>query len=365
MAASGGKGFGIVGIGSIADFHIKAIQAMEGGHLECLYSRSGGERAEKVAKECGVKLYSGEIDGFLKHPGLDIVAIATPSGAHLEPAIAAAKAGKHVICEKPLEITLERCEKMVKACKKNKVLLGGIFPQRTLEATQTIKAAVDAGRFGKLTMCSALVPWHRTQQYYDGGGWRGTWDLDGGGALMNQSIHTVDLLQWIAGPIKELNAYVARRAHERIEVEDVATAALKFKSGALGTLVGSTAMWPGSSVELIISGEKGTAWLRGGNIVQWQFDPPKPEDADILEKFKPVPDAGKGGASDPRAISFVPHQKQFENFVGCLDGKNKLFVDGNEAIKAVDIILGVYASAMKGKAVKLPLKKTPKLKKIK
>src|SRR5262249_2087407 len=151
---------------------------------------------------------------------------------------------KHVVCEKPLEITLERCDKMIAACKKAKVKLGGVFPSRTGEAAQTIKAAVDAGRFGKPTGCNALTPRWRTQQYYYSGGWRGTWELDGGGALMNQSIHTIDLLQWIAGPIKELSSYAACLAHKRIDVEDAAAAAVKFKSGAVGAIIGTTAMYP-------------------------------------------------------------------------------------------------------------------------
>ncbi|MCZ7648399.1 MAG: Gfo/Idh/MocA family oxidoreductase [Planctomycetota bacterium] len=364
MAASGGRGFGIVGIGMISEFHARAIQAMEGGHLVCAYSRKGGPNADKFAAEFGVKVYTGDYEAFLKHPGLDAVAIATPSGAHLEPGVAAARAKKHVICEKPLEVTLERCDALIAECKKHRVLLGGIFPSRTGEAVQAIKKAVDEKRFGKLTVCNAVVPWHRTQAYYDGGGWRGTWKLDGGGALMNQSIHTIDLLQWLAGPAKELSAYAGNLIHKRIEVEDAAAAAIKWKSGAIGTLVGSTAMWPGLSSEVLICGEHGTAWFRGGNLVSWQFAEEQPGDAQIREKFSPKPDAGKGGASDPRAISFVGHQKQFENFVRCLDGKEKLLVDGKEARKAVEIILAIYASALGGKAVKLPLKKTPKRRKF-
>ena len=209
QAGGGGIGFGVVGLGMIAEFHAKAIQAMTGGHLVCGYSRTGGEKADAFAKAFGVKVYSGDFEEFLNAPGLDAITIATPSGAHLEPTQAAAKKKKHVVCEKPLEVTLERCDAMIAACKKFRVKLGGIFPSRTNEAAQTIKQAVDAGRLGRLTVCNAVIPWWRTQQYYDSGGWRGTWELDGGGALMNQSIHTVDLLQWIAGPVKELSAYAA------------------------------------------------------------------------------------------------------------------------------------------------------------
>ena len=363
MAALGsaGRGFGIVGLGTIAEFHAKAIQAMEGGHLLCAYSRKGGGRADKFAADFGVKVYQGDLNAFLNTPGLDVVTIATPSGAHLEPAIAAAKHKKHVLCEKPLEITLERIDAMVAACKKNKVKLAGIFQSRSGAAVKLVKQAIVAGRFGRLTVCNALIPWHRTQAYYDSGGWRGTWDLDGGGALMNQSIHNVDLLQWLAGPVVELSSFAARLAHKRIEVEDTAVAALRFKSGALGVLLGSTAMYPGDAAEVHVSGEKGSARLRGGHLVAWQFDTEEPSDArHRLELGAPAEEKGKSGASDPRAISFTGHQRQFENFVRALDGSEKLLVDGAEARKAVEIILAVYQSALSGKIVKLPLKKTPK-----
>jgi len=360
-ANAGGRGFGIVGLGTIAEFHAKAIQAMDGGHLVCAYSRKGGEKADKFARDFGIKVYNGDFVEFLRAPGLNIVTIATPSGAHLEPVLAAAKAKKHVMSEKPLEITLERCGQMIAACKRTTVKLGGIFQSRSMGAVQLVKQAVDAKRFGKLTVCNALVPWYRTQAYYDSGGWRGTWNLDGGGALMNQSIHTVDVLQWLAGPIAELSAYAGLLAHKRIEVEDAAVAALRFKSGALGLLLGSTAMYPGDSNEIHISGQRGTARLRGGHLVTWQFDKDEPEDAQRRVDFgPPANESGKGGASDPRAISFTGHQRQFENFVRALDGKEKLLVDGSEARKAVEIILAVYQSALTRKAVKLPLKKTPR-----
>lgn len=362
MAEAGsGYGFGIVGLGTIAEFHAKAIRAMEGGYLACAYSRSGGEKAAKFASDFGIKVYSGSFEEFFAAPGLSVITIATPSGAHYEPALAAAKHKKHVLSEKPLEITLERCDALIAACKKNKVKLAGIFQSRSNGAVRLLKDAIEARRFGKLTVCNALVPWYRTQAYYDSGGWRGTWKLDGGGALMNQSIHTIDLLQWLGGPIAELTAYAARLAHKRIEVEDTAVAALKFKSGALGMMLGSTAMFPGEPAEIQISGEKGSARLRGGFLTAWQFDIEEPADAQRrLEFGPPADDKGKGGASDPKAISFTGHQRQFENFARALDGTEKVLVDGAEARKAVEIILAVYQSALTHKPVKLPLKKTPK-----
>jgi len=360
MAHAVGRAFGIIGLGTIAEFHARAIQAMAGGHLACAFSRSGGEKAAKFAADFGCKLYTEDFNAFLKHPGLDIVTVTTPSGAHLEPVVAAAKAKKHILCEKPLEITLERCDKMLAACKKNKVKLGGVFQTRSKGAIKLVKDAIDSRRFGKLTVINAIIPWHRTQQYYDSGGWRGTWELDGGGALMNQSIHTVDILQHFGGPLKELTAYAGCLAHKRIEVEDTAAAALKFKNGAIGVLLASTAMFPGDLSEVHVSGEHGSARLRDGFLTFWKFDKEEPGDAQKLIDFGPQDSGNKGGAGDPRAISFVNHQRQFENFVRSLDKSEPLLVDGSEARKTVEIILGVYQSALTGKAVRFPLKKTPK-----
>lgn len=360
MARKGGRGFGIIGLGMISEFHAKAMRAMRGGHLSCAFSRTPNERARKFADEYGVTVYTGDFKAFLAHPGLDVVTVATPSGAHLEPAAAAARAGKHVVCEKPLETTLERCDRMIAACKRAGVLLGGIFPSRTLGAVQEMKRAVRAGRFGKLTVCSATIPWHRPQSYYDGGGWRGTWKLDGGGALMNQAIHTVDLLQWLAGPVAEIQAAAGCLAHRRIEVEDSAVAALRFKNGALGLIAASTAMWPGAPREVRLSGERGSAWLRDDCLERWDFDKETPRDRVVRRKFgTPKAPSGKGGAADPRAISFVGFQIQFENFVRCLDGKERLLVDGREARKAVELVLAVYKAARGGRRVVLPLKRTP------
>ncbi|HEY3320424.1 MAG TPA: Gfo/Idh/MocA family oxidoreductase [Planctomycetota bacterium] len=358
MAAAGGRGFGIIGIGTIAEFHAKAIQAMEGGYLAAAYEPIAVSRAEKFSKDFGVPVFTGKIEEFLSAKGVDVVTIATPSGTHMEPAVAAANHGKHVICEKPLDVTLERCDAMINACRENKVMLAGVFQSRSLAAVKTVKAALVEGRFGKIVFCGALIPWWREQAYYDAGGWRGTWKLDGGGALMNQSIHNLDLLQYLGGQVAEVVGFAGCLAHNRIEVEDTGVAALRFQSGALGVLMGSTACFPGEAAEVWISGDRGTAKLRGGYLASWQFNQEQPEDA--LRRIDLAPPAGlQSGAGDPKAISFDGHQRQFENFVRALNGKEPLLVDGTEARKSVELILAVYESALTAKAVKLPLRKTP------
>ena len=360
MAKKGGYGFGIVGCGMIADFHARAIEGMKGGHLACVFSRSKAN-ADRVAKAFDCASYQN-YKTFLAHPGLDIVAIATPSGAHLEPCVQAAKAGKHIICEKPLEVTLERVDRMIRACDENRVMLAGIFPRRFNEATTVFKRAVDSGRLGKITLADAYIKWYRTQEYYDSGDWRGTWLLDGGGALMNQSIHTIDLLYYLAGEVASVCAYADRAIHKGIETEDNAVAIVKFKSGALGVIEGSTSCFSptGHPAEVHVCGADGSIFMRDNAFTVWDFKKKKPSDQKIMQKFRAETGEAGAGAADPRAIDFSGHQKNFEDAVRSLKGGKKPLIDGKEARKSIEIILAIYRSALKGgKPVRLPLKRTP------
>ncbi|HEX7446865.1 MAG TPA: Gfo/Idh/MocA family oxidoreductase, partial [Pirellulales bacterium] len=195
-------GFGIVGCGMIANFHAKAIGDVRGARLVACFDTIAAS-ADRLAAATGCRAYH-RLEEMLADPKVHVVTIGTPSGAHLEPAVAAARAGKHVIVEKPLEITLKRCDRIINACHDAGVKLGTIFPSRFHDSSQELKRAVDAGRFGTLTLGDAYVKWFRSQAYYDSGAWRGTWQLDGGGALMNQAIHSVDLLTWLMGPVVEI-----------------------------------------------------------------------------------------------------------------------------------------------------------------
>ncbi|UCF97497.1 MAG: Gfo/Idh/MocA family oxidoreductase [Spirochaetaceae bacterium] len=345
-------GFGIIGLGLIADFHAKAIQAISGGKgaLVACCSRST-EKAKGFGGKYGCRGYA-DLGEFLAHPGLDVVSICGPSGAHLEPALAAAEAGKHVIVEKPLEITPERCDKIISACEKAKVSLAGIFQSRFSEVAGLVKRTVEQGRFGTLVLGDAYVKWFRSQQYYDDGGWHGTQRFDGGGALINQSIHAIDLLQWFMGPVDSVQAFTGTIGHQRIEVEDNAVAALRFRNGAFGVIEGSTAVYPGFLKRIEISGTKGSMVLEEETLKTWEFAESIPEDEEIRQKFGAGADT-KGGAADPAAISFEGHRRQFEEFIAALDEGRAPLVDGREARKAVEIIRAIYASAKKGKPVHL------------
>jgi predicted dehydrogenase len=345
-------GFGIVGLGMIAEFHAKAIKAMTGARLVAAFSRAP-EKAARFCAQHGGRAYS-DLKAFLADPQLQVVTVCTPSGLHLDTALAAAAAGKHLVVEKPLEITPERCDRIIAACRRGRVKLATVFPSRFTEAALLVKKTIDSGRFGRLTLGSAYIKWWRTQQYYDSGAWRGTRDLDGGGALMNQSIHAIDMLQWFMGPVRSVSARSACLAHKRIEVEDVAAAVLQFRSGAVGVIEGSTAAYPGQLKRLEICGTSGSAVLEQDSLKQWQFADQTDADRAIRSRF--AAGEASGGQSDPKAISFVGHQRQFEDFVRALDG-GKPLVDGAEGRKSVELICAIYASAAAGgRPVDLPLK---------
>lgn len=352
-------GFGIVGCGMISKFHARAIADLRGARLVACCDRVP-QAVERFAEEEGCRGYE-QLDTMLADPAVDVVTIATPSGAHMEPAVAAARAGKHVIVEKPLEITLRRCDRIIAECKKSGVVLSTVFPSRFHDSSVEMKRAVDRGRFGRLTLGDAYVKWFRTQEYYDSGAWRGTWKLDGGGALMNQAIHSVDLLSWLMGPVAEVRAQAATLAHERIAVEDVVTASLRFANGALGVIEASTAVYPGYLKRIELHGSQGTAVMEEEDIKVWDFAKPQRRDATIRQRMEQHRSTG-GGASDPAAIGHHGHTRQFRDVLRAIAKGHAPAIDGPEGRRSVEIILAVYKAAETGRTVPLPLATDPVLK---
>ncbi len=343
-------GFGIIGTGMIGNFHAKAIKEIPNAKLVAVFDQVE-ERAQKFAAEQGVKSCS-TLEAFLGDPDIDVVTIGTPSGSHMEPAIAAAKFKKHVICEKPLEVTLDRIDQMIEAHVKAGTKLGGVFNSRYEPVNQMLKSVVGAGRLGRITYGGGFVPWYRSQQYYDQGGWRGTWKFDGGGALMNQGTHTVDLLQWLMGsPVKRVSAFTALLGHTKLEVEDVVTASLEFANGALGTLFATTAIFPGLPARVELAGTEGTIISETSCLKVFEFAKPDPGDAAIREQFGKPPVVG--GASDPKAISADNHRRNFQAFLDALDAGKEPDLNAREARKAVQIVLSVYESAKTGRPVEI------------
>ena len=331
---------GIVGAGLIADFHARAIQSLPNARLAGIC----GTNATKV-KALSEKYRSRSFAGYeelLSSPDIDIVTIATPSGAHMEPAIFAATHGKHVICEKPLEISLDRIDRMIEAHDKAGTQLGGIFNYRFHDSLSYVKEAVDSGRFGKITCASVYVPWWRAESYYKDS-WHGTRKLDGGGALMNQAIHMIDILQYLLGAVESLQSYTATLAHE-IEVEDTAVAVLRFRNGAHGIVQGMTSSYPGQFRRLEITGTKGTVIQEENSFRIWQFADQTERDNEILTRFAQI--TGGGGVSDPAAIPFEPHARNISAFIDSVESGTPFQIEGREARKAVEIILGIYKSAL-------------------
>ena len=353
----------IIGIGAIARMHARALSDIPGVKLVAACCRTE-EKGRAFAAEFGCDWHA-DAAAMIAAAKPDFVTIATPSGAHLDAALAAFRAGVHVICEKPLEITLARIDAMIDAAARAKVTLGAIFPQRFNPVIRTVHEAAAAGRFGSLAIAASYVPWWRDDAYYGPGRWQGTQALDGGGALMNQSIHGVDALQWIAAatmpglapsenPVASVLALTAVRAHDaqRLEVEDTCVAVLRFKNGALGQLLAATSLFPGQLRRFLFGGRDGSAEILEEQLVTWHFRSEQPGDAATLARFAGT-SGTSGGAADPMAINYSCHTRNFEDFIGAIQAGTEPALDGHEGRKAVAIIEACYESARTGRLVEV------------
>ncbi|WP_018616953.1 Gfo/Idh/MocA family protein [Segetibacter koreensis] len=344
-------GFGIIGAGVISNIHAMAISAIDNARLIGVYSINKS-KSNAFADKNNCTAYN-TLDEMLNVSEIDIVCICTPSGIHLEPAIKCIEAGKHCLIEKPLEVTLEKCDRIIDAAYKAGVKIGVIFPSRFYEASKQIKKSIDEKRFGDLVLGDAYVKWHRSPEYYKSSAWRGTWEFDGGGALMNQGIHSVDLLQWYMGSVESVQSVTANIRHKEIEVEDTVVSTLKFTNGALGTIECSTAVFPGALKRIEIMGTAGTAILEESGLTKWQFEKKTSEDEMIMNSMLGA-SISHGGVSNPADISFTGHQRQIEDMLHSLKTGDKPLVDGIEGRKSVEIVLAIYESARTGKMVRLP-----------
>ncbi len=304
------------------------------------------DRAERLAAERGGRPF-GSLTEALAAVDVDVVAVCTPTGRHGEVAIEALEGGRHVIVEKPAEITVARTDEIIEARDKAGTLVTVISQHRFDPATETTLAAIERGELGRLTSGIASIDWWRGQSYYDSGDWRGTWDLDGGGALMNQGVHTVDLLIAAMGRPVEVFAYAGTLAHERIDVEDVAVGVVRFDSGALGVLHATTAANPGLSARLQVHGDRGSAVIDNDQLVFFQTSSPE-EQAYGATSARAVPTAG----SDPGQLS-DSHRLQYLNFLAALDGTEPLRVDLETNRQSIAVITGAYESARTGRPVSL------------
>ncbi|MCC6415104.1 MAG: Gfo/Idh/MocA family oxidoreductase [Opitutaceae bacterium] len=343
MTNSPPLGFGIIGSGMIADYHARAINDTQGARLVGVAGRNAAT-VRALAEKHGAMFHTTDLHALIARDDVHVLCITTPSGAHLEPALAAIAVGKHVVIEKPLEITVERVDTILVAAQKAGVVVAPIFQARFGTSAQRIKTALDAERFGRLVLASAYVKWFRQPEYYQG--WKGTLALDGGGATMNQAIHGIDLLLWFAGMPVEVFGRTTRRLHTGIEAEDTAVAALRFANGALGTIEATTAAFPGWSRRIELCGEHGSVCLEDDTITRWDFRTAQPEDEAIR---RAAADTAMGsGSSDPKAISHQGHLRQIQNLVHHLRDGTPLSINGPEARHAVSLIRALYTSAATG-----------------
>ncbi|HXF60331.1 MAG TPA: Gfo/Idh/MocA family oxidoreductase [Caldilineaceae bacterium] len=341
--------FALIGAGNIAKIYAAAFAAIPEAQVTVVCSR--GEAAGQALAAPLAARWLPDYRQAVSQPDVDAVVVATPSGTHGEIAVAAAQAGKHLLVEKPLEITLARVDAILAAAQAAGVILACVFPLRFAEGVRRAKAALDAGRLGRLTLADVAVKWYRPQSYYDGS-WRGTWALDGGGALMNQSIHNIDLVQWLAGPVATVFGRTATLAHT-METEDTASAVLTFQNGALGVIQGATSAWPGDPARVELHGDRGAIALEEGRIVVWKLADAAPGEEETMLQLE---QAGGSGAADPMAIGFEKHRRQIVDLIEAIREGRPPAIQGAEARRSVEIVRAIYRSAQTGKPVELPLR---------
>jgi UDP-N-acetyl-2-amino-2-deoxyglucuronate dehydrogenase len=335
----------LVGCGRIAKNHVEAIERIDGFSLAAVCD-TVEQRAAQVADRYGVPAYAA-LGAMLQGTACDAVAICTPSGLHPQHGVLAARAGKHVICEKPMAISLAGADELVHACDDAGVQLFVVKQNRLNAPIQLLKRALDKGRFGRLYLANTTVRWTRPQEYYDQAPWRGTWEFDGG-AFMNQASHYVDLIQWLVGPVESVMAKTATLAR-RIEAEDTGVAILKFRSGAIGVIEVTMLTYPRNlegSVTLL--GEKGTVKVGGtavNKVESWQF-------ADYDDDDKLIDTASY---TPPNVYGFG-HEGYYRNVLAVLRGEASPETDGRAGRKSLELILGMYESAKTGREIPLPLR---------
>ena len=339
--------FAIVGCGVIGPTHAEAINSLPDAELVAVCDVIA-ERARKLADTYGATAYTS-MDKMLANEKLDVVTICTPSGTHGEYACTVMRTGRHVIVEKPMEISLAAIDEMLRVQKETGVKLAVISQHRFDPAAQQVSALVEEKAFGRMVMGNAIIPWWRSQAYYDSGAWRGTWKLDGGGVLMNQSIHSIDLLQWFMGPVKSICAYTDTLVH-RMETEDVAVAVLRFSNGSLGTIAATTGAYPGVTTRIELFGDRGSAIIENDNLSYLHLARDDKEEVSAYGanvKATKNKDANEGGATaqDPAALSYRGHALQIADMIRAIRENGTPLVDGYAARRPVEIILGIYESA--------------------
>ena len=334
----------IIGCGVISKLHCDALSIVEGAKLYAVCDIIK-EKAEDRAEEYGAEKIYTDYHEMLKNPQIDVVSVCTPSGMHGEMCMDVAAAGKHVFCEKPMEITTEKLDKLVAFMEKQNVKMGCVFQRRYDPSFVSVKEALDSGKFGKVILADAYLKYYRSPEYYKTAGWRATWEWDGGGALMNQGVHGIDLLMWFAGEVESVFARCETMVRD-IEVEDTAIASLKFKNGAIGNIEGTTSVYPAQETRLEIHCEKGSIIVSDKGIQQWKIEGSDEEAPEIKQhEFKMK--------YDPTKLPFTSHVLPLQNMVDAVLNDTQPAITPQIARKSVDLILAIYQSSKEKREITL------------
>jgi predicted dehydrogenase len=342
--------WGIIGCGVIAPWHADSVVASAHADLHAVCDIDAPKGEAFAERYGGVSFYE-DYRQMLQQAGLDVVSICTPSGLHAEMTVAAAQAGVHVLCEKPMAITVPQMDAMMQAVEEAGIKLEVIFQRRTYPTTQRVREAVQSGLLGQLTLADAYLKYYRSPAYYVSADWRATWALDGGGALMNQGVHGVDVLVWIMGDVHSVYAKAEAKVRE-IEVEDTSVALVTFANGAYGVIEGTTSSNPGEPTTFYFHGEQGTIVLDDKGIQKWAVA----EDRSVVAENDPAKCVSRSELSattDPASIGRAGHQAQVDDLCMAIVEDREPMVTGGSARKAVELILAIYASAQTGQEIQM------------
>lgn len=333
--------FGIVGCGVIGTTHARLISTLDGRARLVAVADIEEARAQKIADAHGAEVADG-LAGLVARDDIDAISVCLPSGLHADAAKTALDAGKHVIVEKPIDITIAAADRLIAAEQRSGKTVTVISQRRFQPAQRLLHDAVTAGRLGRVTSGISESTFWRSQEYYDSGGWRGTWELDGGGALMNQGVHAVDLLVWMLGEPVEVSAHSAMLAHSRIEVEDTVSATVRFASGAIGTITATTAAYPGRTVRLMVNGDRGIGLIERERLEYLHTLDDEPPGSPVGDVTNQVDTAGFPLGTDEA------HRAQYIDFLDAVRDGRPPSVTTADGRRALAVVLGVYESARNG-----------------
>ena len=338
------KHIGIIGGGGISETHARAACEVDGVEIAAFFGHNQ-EKTARLAERYGGVAYAG-FEAFLDHRPLEIVMIGSPSGLHAEQGMAAARRGLHVLVEKPIDITTAQANALIAECERAGVKLGVCFQDRVAPDIRRLKELVDSGRLGKPILVSGRLKWYRPPEYYRDSRWRGTRARDGGGALMNQGAHTVDLLLWLMGDVKRVYAKTLTAIHD-IEVEDTVVATLEFANGAIATLEAGTSIYPGYKRRVELTGTEGTIILEHDRIIAADLRTP---DATLVS---PVEGDSNASATSPIVADVGGHRRLLEDFLRAIESDGRPVCDGREGLRSVELIQAIYESSRSARPVTL------------